>query len=98
MSAADMTDLLSQLHSPCDCVVAFGLGGHPGSLMKSTTSRDRQLPVHVHVVYRADPFSKYGLPAPLVTPLDVETVPFAGHVLMFTYVVVTSNSPNSAQL
>ena len=95
---AEYSDLLSQLHSPRDCVVALGLGGHPGSVMKSATAKDRLLPVHVNVVYRADPFSKYGLPAPLVTPLDVGTVPFAGHVLMCTYVVVTSNFPTSAQL
>ena len=78
----EFSELLSQLHSPRDCVLALGLGSHPRSLMKCSTSADRRLPVHGGVLYRADTFSKYALPAPQVKTLEVETVPFSGHCLI----------------
>ena len=36
----EFAELLSQLHSPRDCVVALGLGSHPASLIKCSTLAD----------------------------------------------------------
>ena len=76
----EFVTLLEPLRHPRDCVVALGLGQHPQSRMKCNSAGDRRNPVHEAVIYRADPFSKYALPPPQVKALEVETVPYAGHM------------------